>query len=177
MNTLSYNKLNIKDEDVSLFVTRVKAFIQDSLGRIWIATSNSGCQLPGGHVEQGEDVFEALIRELREETGIDVQKEDIKGPFFELKRYTKTDDKRYRMSNILYFYVKTDDMPDQKKTNFTEREKEYNFTLFQVEFDNIRAYIESFMTEKQTQINKIIAQEILDAYDELVKFLEEKNNG
>ena len=53
MNILSHNKLNIKDEDVTLFVTRVKAFIQDSEDKVWIATSNGGFQLPGGHVESG----------------------------------------------------------------------------------------------------------------------------
>lgn len=33
--------------------------------------------LPGGHVEANEDIFEAMIREAKEEIGIDIQREDL----------------------------------------------------------------------------------------------------
>jgi 8-oxo-dGTP pyrophosphatase MutT (NUDIX family) len=33
---------------------------------------------PGGHVDQGEDVFTAAIREVKEETGITIDEKDIK---------------------------------------------------------------------------------------------------
>ena len=33
--------------------------------------------LPGGHVEAYEDIFEAMIREAKEEIGIDIQREDL----------------------------------------------------------------------------------------------------
>jgi 8-oxo-dGTP pyrophosphatase MutT (NUDIX family) len=144
---------------------------------VWIATSNGGCQLPGGHVERGEDIYNALIRELKEETGMEIVREEVEGPFFELRHYTVTSDKRYRRSNILYFYVKTDKVPDSAKTNFTKQEKEYNFTLSKIPFANAEQYIKSFMGENQTQINRIIAQEVLDAFGELKIFLEEQNNG
>ena len=171
MKVLSHNKLNIKDEEVSLFVTRVKAFVVDSQNKIWIATSNGGCQLPGGHVEKGEDLKHTLIRELKEEAGVDIDSSEISGPFFELRHYTVTGDKRKRLSNILYFYVKTDKMPDRSKTNFTPHEREYNFTIGHIEFDKVEEYVKSFMGDNQTQINKIIAQEVLDAFYELKEFL------
>ena len=34
-------------------------------------------ELPGGHLEQGEDLYDALIREIKEELCIDVRREDI----------------------------------------------------------------------------------------------------
>ena len=33
--------------------------------------------LPGGHLEPGEDLFDAMIREAKEELGIEIEKEDM----------------------------------------------------------------------------------------------------
>lgn len=34
-------------------------------------------ELPGGHVEEGEDLIGAMIREAKEELGIDIKEEDL----------------------------------------------------------------------------------------------------
>ena len=33
--------------------------------------------LPGGHLEQGEDLYKAMIREAKEEIGITIQRENM----------------------------------------------------------------------------------------------------
>lgn len=33
--------------------------------------------LPGGHLEKDEDIFEAMIREVKEEIGIDIKRKDL----------------------------------------------------------------------------------------------------
>lgn len=38
-----------------------------------------GCVLPGGHVEKGESVVQAVIREMKEETGYDIQHPQLCG--------------------------------------------------------------------------------------------------
>lgn len=43
--------------------------------------------LPGGHVDQGESVLHATVRELKEELGIDVKEEDLE---FKLVESIKT---------------------------------------------------------------------------------------
>jgi len=57
--------------------------------------------IPKGHVEPGEDYFEACARELKEETGLDVN--DFKSEIKELGRFF------YRKGKDLYlFYVRLD---------------------------------------------------------------------
>ena len=40
-------------------------------------------EIPGGHLEENEDLYEAMIREAREELGILLQREDIKPKIME----------------------------------------------------------------------------------------------
>ena len=35
-------------------------------------------ELPGGHVDSGEDLFDAMIREAKEELNIEIKREDLK---------------------------------------------------------------------------------------------------
>lgn len=63
-----------------------KAVIYDEMGRILLlqrsfcSKGNPGkWDLPGGKVEQGESLSDALLREIVEETGLDVQLERVIG--------------------------------------------------------------------------------------------------
>lgn len=62
------------------FVLSVKAIICDREGRCLLVRRSSanrnfaGCwEWPGGKVESGEDFVQALIRETREETGLEIE--------------------------------------------------------------------------------------------------------
>ena len=60
--------------------TVVKVILQDNKGRVLIL-KDSGSQwddLPGGHVQQGEDPVQGLIREVYEETGIRLEASEVK---------------------------------------------------------------------------------------------------
>lgn len=45
-----------------------KVLLQNRVKEDW-----KGYALPGGHIEQGESVVESVIREVKEETGLDIQ--------------------------------------------------------------------------------------------------------
>ena len=45
-----------------------KVLLQNRVKEDW-----KGYALPGGHIEPGESVVESVIREVKEETGLDIQ--------------------------------------------------------------------------------------------------------
>lgn len=57
----------------------VGAVIHDEAGRILLAQNRDtgGYMLPGGAIDPGESPRQAVVREVREETGLDVEPESI----------------------------------------------------------------------------------------------------
>ena len=51
----------------------------------------AGVTFPGGHVEEGESIIDSVIREVKEETGLDIQSPKLCG----LKQWQNTDGSRY----------------------------------------------------------------------------------
>ena len=75
----------------------VSAILRDGDGRILLQrrSDNGRWGLPGGSVEIGESVGEAIMREVREETGLDVEVERLIGvysdPALQVVRYRSGD--------------------------------------------------------------------------------------
>ncbi|SDG80742.1 ADP-ribose pyrophosphatase YjhB, NUDIX family [Lentzea fradiae] len=64
-------------------VVAVSAFVQDEQGRLLMIrrTDNDLYSIPGGAQDVGETIGQAVIREVKEETGIDVEPTDIIGVY------------------------------------------------------------------------------------------------
>lgn len=176
MRELIINDENLKDEEMDGIVTRVKAFIINSDNKVFVARSNGGCQLPGGHVERNETYEKALVREVREEVGITVKEEEIK-EFFKIRRYMTNyfNTSKNMISDVIYFVIKTDEKPNKKNTHYTSLEKEYQFHIESVDFKCLASYVSGIVKRDGKQINKIIADELLYAYEELKKTKEFEN--
>ena len=68
-------------------VVAVSAFVQDERGRLLMIrrTDNDLYSIPGGAQDVGETIGQAVIREVKEETGIDVEPTDIIGVYSDPK--------------------------------------------------------------------------------------------
>ncbi|MBV9386425.1 MAG: NUDIX domain-containing protein [Chroococcidiopsidaceae cyanobacterium CP_BM_ER_R8_30] len=76
-------KFTLRKHQISVF-----AIIRDDAGRVLLSrrTDNGWFNLPGGKVEPGESVVEALIREVWEETGLIVQVDGLIGLYTKRKK-------------------------------------------------------------------------------------------
>jgi len=70
MQEIIYNHNNLTDIDMDSSVIRTKALIINSKSEILLGYSYQTYQFPGGHLQEGENIFECLQREIEEETGI-----------------------------------------------------------------------------------------------------------
>ena len=163
MKEFIINDDNLTEEDIEMKVIRVKALILNSKGNILLAFNNNTYQFPGGHKDDNEDIDECIIREVKEEVGIDVTVDE---PFLSIETY----DGNYfntgkKVLNTIYYYrIITDEEPNFSNTKYDELELKTDFNLFYVDFANL----ENFLISKidSNEIDPKIAREMLHVVKE-----------
>ncbi len=130
MEKIITNDNNLKEEDITENVIRVKVLLLNSRKEILLGYSDNEYQCPGGHVEDGESLIDAVNREIKEETGIELNIEKAI-PFACVISYYKDYPSvgMNRKNEIYYFEIKTDERPDISNTKYTAQEKAGNFEL------------------------------------------------
>lgn len=86
-------------------VPSVVAIVQDNNGRVLLIhkTDNDKWALPGGGHEIGESIAETVIREVKEETGYDVEVDTITGTYTDPGHVMAYDDGEVRQQFSLAF--------------------------------------------------------------------------
>jgi 8-oxo-dGTP pyrophosphatase MutT (NUDIX family) len=138
MEKIIINKYNLKEEDMTEVVKRVKVLLINSNNEILLGYSHNEYQCPGGHVEDGEELIDTVNREVLEETGIKLNIKDVE-PFACSLGYYKDwpEEGKNRKIEIYYYEIKTDLKPDLDNTSYTDSEEEGNFELRYIPLDNV----------------------------------------
>ncbi len=168
MKRVFINDDNLDISDLDYEVIRVKGIIVNNKNEVLIAHNNNTYQFPGGHQEKSEDMEEALMREIKEETGIDIK--DVTGPFMQITTYAKNyfNSGKNVCNKIYYYRILSDDVPNLAETNYDELERKTEFDLFYVKL----CYFERFLRESidNGKIDSSIGKEmllVLEEYDHL----------
>ena len=144
MKEIIYNYDNITEDEIDRKVKRTKIILENNEGNILIVKEFDAYQLPGGHLEPGEDYNTALVREIKEEAGIDIEYKE-RTPILKI-RYLK---KNFPIKNentefIGYYYAdKLEQQPDLNKLNLTFMEQNSNFELGYIHKDFIIKELEN----------------------------------
>lgn len=168
MKQVLINNDNLNLSDLDYEVTRVKGLIINSKNEILIAYNNNTYQFPGGHVDKAEDMRNALLREIKEETGISIN--EIDGPFMQIVTYAKnyfgTEKNVY--NSIFYYRVLCDDAPNLEETNYDELERLSDFNLCYVPFDTLDGFLQEALDNGTIDVN--ICKEMLLVLEEYKRF-------
>lgn len=147
MKQILINEDNLREEELEGTVIRVKAMLINSSGEILLAHNNGTYQFPGGHKEDDEDMDVTLIREVKEETGIDVELD--MGPFMQIVTY----DSNYfgtgkkMCSKIYYYLIHTDEVPNYQETNYDELELQTEFNLIYTDVAGLGDFLDEAVVE------------------------------
>lgn len=103
-----------------------RAVIKDSDGYIAVlhVTSTNYYKIPGGEIDEGEDIITGLKREVKEESGCEIENIKELGIIFEVRDIP---DEEVGFIQTSYCYKA--DVVSKNKTEFTDREKQEGFEL------------------------------------------------
>ncbi len=136
------NSQNLIPDDSWQEFRKVRSVIENDLGDYAICFEAGKCIFPGGKCEKDEDELQAIQREIKEETGIELQPTDFH-KVLELETMYE-DYLDFRINTIIprhtittYFYAKTDKKIDTSRMNLTDDEIEKEFKVAFVNKDTL----------------------------------------
>lgn len=148
MNVLFDFEIGLKERINKPLIYRdaVRAVIIDDGKLLMLSTKKGDFKLPGGGIEESESELEALIREVKEETGYSC--DEIIGPIgkvFERRIDSFDDNYLFEMNSTYYFCTVDGDVGEQ---SLTEEEIELGFEVVWIDIERALSNNIEFLSRK-----------------------------
>lgn len=169
MKEIIYNYDNITTDDITKIVKRSKIILENNDGNILLVKEFDAYQLPGGHVEEGESYIDALIREVKEEVGVDIPLKE-RHPILIIRYLKKNFPTKNENTEYIgyYYFEKTNIIPDISKLHLTYYEQSSNYKLEYIHKSNILKVLEDNL--KTTEYKNTVS-DTLEAIKEYIKII------
>ena len=134
------NKLDFVDkENIKVRLLSIKD------GELVVANYADLFMLPGGKIDKGESLIDALLREVYEEVGfnIDLDRVEELAVVDNYQSNYPSDGKLINKYTKTYYYVTDELLPMDKKQSLSEREKEFNFHLLRININELVDILEN----------------------------------
>lgn len=170
MKEIIFNHDNLEEKNIDEIVVRTKGLIINGKDEITLGYSHKTYQFPGGHLEYGESLDECLKREIKEETGIEIENAKLT-PFVKISYYTKNyrDSGKNRKNEIYYYVIKTNKVFDMDNANLDEWEQDGNYIVKVIPLKDVKKVLTDSIPDNP--MNEIIVEEMLNVLDEYERTL------
>lgn len=141
------NEDGLFDEDINERNSKVRALLIDDNNNVLIANYGDVLLLPGGSIDEGESIEEALIRELNEELGVDYTMDELSylnTTEFYQREYPKRDGSIKNRLITTHFY--TGMYKGINKQSLTEKEKKDGFKLELIPMDKVKEILNNHIS-------------------------------
>lgn len=164
MKRIIYNNDNLDEEEITSVVVRAKALLIQN-NSILLGYEKRVLQFPGGHLEVNETLDECLKREVLEETGIELDSNEIGKPFLQITHLHRDypEKGQNRQTEIYYYVVRTNKEVDLSKVHYTKEERMKDFKVIRVDLKDVIDIIKNNI--KNNELNKVIAPDMIVALE------------
>ncbi len=147
MKEIIINKNKLKPDEITEVLDKARIVLRNDNGEFILSHFERVYFLPGGKIELGETPSQTIIRELKEETNIDILLDDTE-PFMLVKNYLRDYESMdgtivNRLVNTYYFtgFTSKDDI---QYFNLTIPEKRDDLRAFYIDMDDARELLKEY---------------------------------
>ena len=171
---LTINKHNLKLNEIEEYKIKVRAILINEKNELLIANYGGTYLLPGGKIDQNEEITKCLLRELKEETGTIYNYNELEYlchiDYFQNK-YPKVNGKIKNRLITTYYYIGKYKNIILDKIKLTENEQKGNFKLQLIPLDELENIL---IENKNNNPRNIYFQKELLAVINIYQNLEQK---
>ena len=174
MKSIKLNMDNIDDKVVDKINNKVRVILVDDNNNVVVTKYADIFMLPGGKINKGESLEKGLVREVKEELGIDLSSDNFI-PFIEISTFIEdypvvgNSKKENRINNTTYYLVRTNKKYNKDNISLSDREKENGFEVRTLNIIELLKLIISYHSDNERYV--YFKYELLHVIDELNKYL------